>query len=252
MSTLTPTARVILGLVASGPRTGYDVKRIADSSTRFFWGASYGQIYPELRRLERDGLVESSDEPRGRVRRRVYRITPAGQQPCASGCSTPRRRSRSATRDCSASSSATCSTEEDVLDLVRRRRTWFELTAVYFREIGDELDAQDDEVLRYGIELMEWNATWFAASRSDSVRAELQTCDAPGREPGVAPRDRQRDLGAVGLVADGRDRSAGVVDSAPERVDRRARREERLDAYLGARLARRRARPSAARARAGS
>ena len=51
---------------------------------------------------------------------------------------------------------------EDVLELVRRRRTWFELTAVYFREIGDELDVQDDEVLRYGIELMEWNATWFA------------------------------------------------------------------------------------------
>ena len=33
---------------------------------------------------------------------------------------------------------------------------------MYFREIGEELDVQDDEVLRYGIELMEWNATWFA------------------------------------------------------------------------------------------
>ena len=58
---------------------------------------------------------------------------------------------------------ATCVTRaEEVLDLVRRRRTWFELTAAYFREIGDELEAQDDEVLRYGVELMEWNATWFA------------------------------------------------------------------------------------------
>ena len=49
-----------------------------------------------------------------------------------------------------------------LLDLVRRRRTWFELTAAYFREIGEEVGAQDDDVLRYGIELMEWNATWFA------------------------------------------------------------------------------------------
>ena len=79
MSSLTPTARVVLGLVALGPRTGYDIKRIADSSTRFFWGASYGQIYPELRRLEQEGLVEARDEPRGRIRRRVFRITPAGE-----------------------------------------------------------------------------------------------------------------------------------------------------------------------------
>src|SRR5262245_65668124 len=79
MSSLTPTARVVLGLVALGPRTGYDVKRIADSSTRFFWGARYGQSYPELRRLEAEGLVEARDEPRGRIRRHVYRITPAGQ-----------------------------------------------------------------------------------------------------------------------------------------------------------------------------
>ena len=52
--------------------------------------------------------------------------------------------------------------QDEVLDLVRRRRTWFELTAAYFREIGEEVGAQDDDVLRYGVELMEWNATWFA------------------------------------------------------------------------------------------
>ena len=58
MSSLSPTARVILGLLNFEPRTGYDIKRVTDRSTRFFWGASYGQIYPELRRLEAAGLVE--------------------------------------------------------------------------------------------------------------------------------------------------------------------------------------------------
>src|SRR6185503_7490036 len=53
MSSLSPTARVILGLLAWGPRTGYEIKQVTDQSTRFFWGASYGQIYPELRRLAR-------------------------------------------------------------------------------------------------------------------------------------------------------------------------------------------------------
>ena len=60
MSTLTPTARVILGMLALGARTGYDIKRAIDLSTRFFWGASYGQIYPELHRLAERGLVRAT------------------------------------------------------------------------------------------------------------------------------------------------------------------------------------------------
>ena len=51
---------------------------------------------------------------------------------------------------------------DEVLDLVRGRREWFELSATMFREIGETLDVQDDDVLRYGIDLMEWNAAWFA------------------------------------------------------------------------------------------
>ena len=162
MSTLTPTARVILGLVASGPRTGYDVKRIADSSTRFFWGASYGQIYPELRRLEGEGLIESSEEPRGRVRRRVYRITPAGTRAVREWLLDTETAFEIRDEGLLRLFFGDLLEPEDVLELVRRRRAWFELSAVYFREIGDELDVQDDDVLRYGIELMEWNATWFA------------------------------------------------------------------------------------------
>ena len=52
---------VVLGLLADGPRSGYDIKAIVDRSTRFFWAASYGQIYPELRRLEAEGLIEGED-----------------------------------------------------------------------------------------------------------------------------------------------------------------------------------------------
>ena len=71
MSTLTPTARVILGMLALGARTGYDIKRAIDLSTRFFWGASYGQIYPELHRLEERGLVQATPDPQGGRQRGV-------------------------------------------------------------------------------------------------------------------------------------------------------------------------------------
>ncbi|HEY2769381.1 MAG TPA: PadR family transcriptional regulator [Solirubrobacteraceae bacterium] len=75
---LTPTGRVIVGLLAMGSRTGYDIKQVVDNSTRFFWAASYGQIYPELKRLEQQGLVRGRSEPTGGRARQVYEITEAG------------------------------------------------------------------------------------------------------------------------------------------------------------------------------
>src|SRR2546430_2188497 len=62
MNAVTP---VVLGMLSLGPRSGYDIKTVVDRSTRFFWAASYGQIYPELRRLEEEGLIEGEDAPNG-------------------------------------------------------------------------------------------------------------------------------------------------------------------------------------------
>ncbi|MEX2196100.1 MAG: PadR family transcriptional regulator [Thermoleophilaceae bacterium] len=79
MADLSPTARVILGMIHKGKRTGYDIKALVDRSTRFFWAASYGQIYPELKRLEADGLIRAS-APEGGRRRTEYELTAAGEQ----------------------------------------------------------------------------------------------------------------------------------------------------------------------------
>src|SRR5919201_1106932 len=75
----TAVTPVVLGLLALRPRSGYDIKAVVDRSTRFFWAASYGQIYPELKRLEAEGLVEGEDRPNGGRSRRVYSLTPAGR-----------------------------------------------------------------------------------------------------------------------------------------------------------------------------
>lgn len=76
---LSPTGRVILGLLHSESRTGYEIKSVVDNSTRFFWAASYGQIYPELKRLEAAGLVEVESAEEGGRRRARYAITAAGR-----------------------------------------------------------------------------------------------------------------------------------------------------------------------------
>src|SRR5437588_1630966 len=77
---LTPTGRVILGMIAFGKQTGYDIKQLVDKSTRHFWAASYGQIYPELRRLEGEGMVRGRPEPTGGRARMVYELTEEGQR----------------------------------------------------------------------------------------------------------------------------------------------------------------------------
>jgi PadR family transcriptional regulator AphA len=77
---LSPTAHVILGMLGMRPMSGYDIKALVDKSTRFFWAASYGQIYPELRRLTAAGLIEGESEQQGGRRRTTYRLTGEGRR----------------------------------------------------------------------------------------------------------------------------------------------------------------------------
>lgn len=73
------TAYVILGMLAIEPnRSGYDIRQAIESSVGHFWGESYGQIYPTLKRLAADGLIVATTTRR--QRRQEYSITPAGHE----------------------------------------------------------------------------------------------------------------------------------------------------------------------------
>jgi DNA-binding PadR family transcriptional regulator len=77
------TPNAVLGLLSFGQElSGYDLKKWADHSLRFFfWSPAISQIYSELRRLESLGYVTSrvvaKDDTRGR---RLYRITEEGRE----------------------------------------------------------------------------------------------------------------------------------------------------------------------------
>ena len=87
---LTNTSYLLLGIFAKGPMSGYDVKRFADNSTRFFWAISYGQIYPELKRLTEAGLIEPESAPVGERDRTVYQLTKPGKEVLAAWVKDPR------------------------------------------------------------------------------------------------------------------------------------------------------------------
>jgi DNA-binding PadR family transcriptional regulator len=70
----------LLGMLTLGAMSGYDIKKLFDNSLRNFWGESFGQIYPILRRLVHEGLATVQKQPENvRTARKVYAITPAGR-----------------------------------------------------------------------------------------------------------------------------------------------------------------------------
>jgi DNA-binding PadR family transcriptional regulator len=77
---LTTTEYAILGLLASGASSGYDLARAADRSISYMWAPSRSQIYKVLPRLVAWGLATSREiEQRGRPDKAVYRVTTAGR-----------------------------------------------------------------------------------------------------------------------------------------------------------------------------
>jgi Transcriptional regulator PadR-like family len=76
--TIPATAYALLGLLSFDRElSGYDLKKWADSSLRFFyWSPAVSQIYSELKRLDAMGYVTSREVPQDELRnKRVYRIT---------------------------------------------------------------------------------------------------------------------------------------------------------------------------------
>lgn len=88
------TSFVILGLLLDGPLSGYDIKKLIGLRFRFFWDESYGQIYPELKRMAENGLVELlPSEGSGRPRKK-YRITSGGLETFKQWLNTPPEKER--------------------------------------------------------------------------------------------------------------------------------------------------------------
>jgi DNA-binding PadR family transcriptional regulator len=176
---LSGTAVVILGLLAMRPRSGYEIKQAVDGSTRYFWSASYGQIYPELRRLAKAGLVEGEDVPTGARRRTVYRITATGRDEFLAWLAHPGFGLELRDEGLLKLFFADLLSSDQALALVRARRAvhqrWLEqLRAI---EAGPPLVGGrefPDVVLAYGIEFSEWAAAWWEAMERRLIAAEVE------------------------------------------------------------------------------
>lgn len=71
---------VILGLLSHESLTGYEIKKRMDTTLRFFWGASYGSIYPTLNSLVNDSLVTKLETKANGRDKVIYTITADGKE----------------------------------------------------------------------------------------------------------------------------------------------------------------------------
>ncbi|MDQ6615952.1 MAG: PadR family transcriptional regulator [Actinomycetota bacterium] len=70
---------LLLGVLRHGPRHGYAVISELRDRTGGTFDLPEGTVYPALHRLQDDGLLASDWQDRAGRRRRVYRLTDAGQ-----------------------------------------------------------------------------------------------------------------------------------------------------------------------------
>jgi len=190
---LNATAKVILGMLAAQPRSGYEIKQLVDNSARFFWAASYGQIYPELKRLKKAGLISGDDSSTGGRQRTTFRLTAKGERAAREWMSKPAEVLE--TRDegllklfFSGSIEPTRTAE-----IARERAAASRAMAEQLRFIQQQVDeagkpegadANPDAgsltVLRYGIEMSEWNAAFFERAADDLERETSGAVTAAG------------------------------------------------------------------------
>jgi DNA-binding PadR family transcriptional regulator len=86
MYSLNQTSYVILGLLSiESSHSGYDIRKAIQGSVGYFWGESYGQIYPALKRLAAAKLIapvkSKAAGPKATAprRRQEYVLTEAGR-----------------------------------------------------------------------------------------------------------------------------------------------------------------------------
>ncbi len=173
---LSPTAYVILGMTRNGPRSGYEIKALVDKSTRLFWAASYGQIYPELKRLAEAGLVVGVDSPTGGRRRTVYEITADGEAELRAWLRLPPQTYEMREEGLLKLFFAGALPRREAVEILRAMRAHREAVNSQLRAMESEKGEIDDPfppiVLRSGIEFTQWFADWCKRTEEELLAAE--------------------------------------------------------------------------------
>jgi PadR family transcriptional regulator AphA len=153
----------VLGLLGLKPMSGYDIKRAVDRTIRHFWAASYGQIYPELKRLEEAGWIAGKDADRGGRARRVYKITAKGRRALEGWLHGYETRLEMRDESLLRLFFADALPQDEALGLLAARREGYRMMLTYLRSLDDGQGEDPpfvDLVYRWALDYCEWGIEW--------------------------------------------------------------------------------------------
>lgn len=141
---LSTTSYAILGLLAIRPWSTYELAQQMQRDLRFVWPRAQSNLYAEPKKLVARGLASASSEPRGRRRRTVYTVTPAGRRALATWLETAAAQPRWESESIVKLLFATHGTTEQLLDHLRHFRDhasarWQAIAAIF----GPYLDGDE-------------------------------------------------------------------------------------------------------------
>jgi PadR family transcriptional regulator AphA len=175
---LRPVSYLLLGMVRLGATSGYAIKKAADFSTRAFWPTSLAQVYPELARLEQEGLLVRREDPRGARARAEYSLTALGETSLLAWLSSTREpptqvRDEGLLRLFFADA---LSREEQIAMVARMAETAHAAAAEISEQVLPTAEAAADhgnrfplDVARFGADVYAFSAAWL-----DRLRGELE------------------------------------------------------------------------------
>jgi DNA-binding PadR family transcriptional regulator len=162
----------ILGFLNYQPFTGYDLKKLFDTSVRHFWTADQSQIYRTLARLTEQGLAEVERvEQQDRPDRKIYHITPAGRDAFVRWLGGPFPNEASRSGPLVQVFFAAQLSDEEVL-------AKFKIAREIFRTVLDRYEQVPDQVKEYEIQIPSPREHYFWMLTLDlgvrTMRAQLE------------------------------------------------------------------------------
>lgn len=70
---------IILGMLLDEVLTGYDIKKFIENGVGTFYKASYGSLYPSLKKMTTKGYLVMFEQPQGGRQKKYYQITKQGK-----------------------------------------------------------------------------------------------------------------------------------------------------------------------------
>jgi PadR family transcriptional regulator, regulatory protein AphA len=190
-SDLSTSCLAVLGLVAIEPASGYDLVAYADRSVAYFWSIPRSQLYRELTRLERLGLIAGTRVAQTSAPdKRVYEITDAGRAVLVEWVETPTWPSTGAKNGLLLKVfMARHARPESVEPLLRAYRESMELQLADLEAIVDQLAGRDRAkfgrlTARWGVLQAEAALAWLDEAEALVAAAGATAAQTGGRGGG--------------------------------------------------------------------